>query len=899
MLRLSWKGVLAHKARLALTGLSIVLGVAFVSGSYVFTDSLKAAFNVLFEQELETDLVVRAATEFDFAFELGTVPEDLLPQVEAVDGVDQAVPLIQSTAQLVSKDGDPIGGNGPPTLGFSWVEGAEDVSALELRVGRPPAGPGEIVIDAFSAEDNDFVVGDQVEVILPKGSGAFELVGIVGFGDADNLLGATITAFELSTAQEVFEMEGRFTSISLTLDEGADPAAVQAAIESFLPDGTEVISGQTEIEEGQEQVSEGVGFFNTVLLAFALVAVFVGGFIILNTFRIIVTQRTRELAMLRAVGATGGQVTRMVVLEALMVSIIASLIGIVVGIILAVSLKAIFGALGFGFPDGPLTIQLRTIIVAMAVGVGFTVVFAALPAFRASRIPPVAAMRDMETTNPKSLRNRVLVGVGVLALGIGTLLYGLFGGSDSGLALTGLGAAVTFIGVSVVAPLFARGFTRLVGRDRAWGVMEVSYALLIPALGAGLVVAAFFWAGPVGQILALLVFVLGAAFNLRESWRDRATFRAVGRLTRENSMRKPRRMASTASALTIGVALVSLMAILAASAKAGISDAIGNEVLADFQIESAGFGDPTTTGTSLDLLEDVRALPEVSAASTFFIGAWRDPETLSEDFMIGVDEYLPLMARLEMAAGSFEDLDRTSVLLDADYAEDEGYAVGDVFVMEFPDGVVETFTVAGTFGADLFGTNVMTTVETYETHFTNRLGRMIMIQVAEGVDPVQARPAIEAVVAEFPNVEMSNAEEYVDKVAGQVDAVLNIITALLAMAIVIALLGITNTMALSIMERKREIGLLRAVGMTQRQVRRMIRWEALLIAGFGAIIGVVVGIGLGIAVVDAIGQGITLTIPTANLVMYVVAAGIGGVVASILPGRRGAAMNVLEAISYE
>ncbi|MDX1689460.1 MAG: FtsX-like permease family protein [Acidimicrobiia bacterium] len=899
MLKLSWKGVLAHKGRLALTALAIVLGVAFVSGAYVFTDSLKAAFDTLFRQELEVDLVVRAETEFDFALEVGSIPETLLDDVEGVAGVASAVPFVQGYAQLIGPDGEPIGGNGPPTFGFSWVEGAEEVSPLELRFGRPPSGPGEIVVDAFSAEANGFSVGDRVQVIVVNGTDTFEIVGVVGFGDADNLLGATITAFDLETAQEVLGFPDAVTQISIVVDEEADRDTVAAAIEAILPEGAEVITGETEIAEGQEQVDEGVGFFNNVLLAFALTAVFVGGFIILNTFRIIVGQRTRELAMLRAVGATGGQVTRMVVVESLIVGLAASLLGIATGIGLAVTLEALFGALGFGFPDGPLTVRARTIVVAMLVGVGFTVVFAALPAFKASRVPPVAAMRDVAGSGPKSLRGRIIGGLVVLTVGAVLLLVGLFGGSSNALALTGAGAAITFIGVSIVAPLFARAFTRLVGRDRSWGIMEVSYGLMIPALGAAVVAGVLFWAGPVGPIAAALVFVAGAAFNLREAWRDRATFRAVGRITRENAMRQPRRMASTASALTIGVALVSLIAILAASAKAGITEAIGNEVLADFQVEASGFGDPTQTGTSPDLLADLRELPEVGAASTFRLSLWRDPETLDEDFLIGVDEFLDRMVRLEMQGGSFDALGDRTVLLFSDFAEDRGLSPGDPFRMEFPTGQVEDFEVAGIYGAELFGTDVMISMSTFEEFYTTRLGRMIMIEVAAGLEPVEARPAIEAVVDRYPNVQLNDQEEYVERIGGQVDAILNVITGLLAMAIVIALLGITNTMALSIMERKREIGLLRAVGMTRRQVRRMIRWEALLIAGFGAVIGVVVGIGFGVAVVEAIGSGLVLRIPVTSLVVYVVAAAVGGVVASILPGRRGASMNVLDAIAYE
>jgi putative ABC transport system permease protein len=847
MLKLSWKSVLANKVRLMLTAIAIVLGVAFVAGSYVFTDSLKAAFDVLFEQEGQlNDLVVRAQQDFELSFDVGTVPETLLPELESIEGVERAVPFIQSYAQLVDKDGAPIGGNGPPTLGFSWVEGTEDVSALNLRTGRPPQIGGEILIDAYTADSNGFAVGDPIDVILLTGTETFEITGVVSFGDADNLLGATIAAFEMETAQRVFGMEGEDSQISIMATGEADVASLQQELASILPEGVEVITGDVEIEEGKQQVEEGVGFFNTALLVFAMIAVFVGGFIIQNTYRIIVSQRTRELAMLRAVGATGRQVTVMVFLEAFIVGVIGSAIGIGVGILLAQVLKSAFGAIGFGFPEGPLTIELRTIVIAMLVGVLITVSSAILPARKASGVAPIAAMRDVGSTYFKSLRLRMWAGLGVLALGALMLFVGLFGDVAHGLLVTGIGAAVVFLGVAILSPLIARRFGMIFGSP-------------LPRL-----------------------------------------FGVTGLLAQQNAVRKPRRTAATASALMIGVALVSVIATLAASVKTTLQDAVGSEVIADYQIEAKGFADPTTTGVSPQLAEDLLALPEVSAVSGYRIGVYRDPETLEEAFLIGVDEYLDEMVRMELIAGEYGDLRPGTTVLDEDFAEDEDLQVGDVFVVEYPNGVIAPLEVVALYGNSLFqGTNVMISKPDFEANYNAGLETMLMLNVADGYDPVEARPTIEAAVAEYPNVEMSNAEEYVDKVAGQVDLVLNILTALLAMAILIALLGIANTMALSIMERRREIGLLRAVGMTRRQTRRMIRWEAVLIGVFGAALGLVVGVVLGIVMVIAIGEGLQLTLPWVSLGLYLVAAAFGGVLASVLPARRGSRMNVLEAIAYE
>lgn len=913
MLKLSWKGVLANKARLGLTAIAIVIGVSFVAGAYVFTDSLKAAFDVLFETEgQQNDLIVRAETEFELSSDIGTIPEELLDRVVAVDGVERAVPLIQSTAQLVDKNGDPIGGFGPPTLGFSWVEGTEEVSALNMRSGRGPVEPDEVVIDAYTAEDNGFVVGDEIDVILITGVETFEISGIVSFGDADNLLGATIAAFEMETAQRVFDLDGRFSQISIMAEPGVDIPALQAEIAGSLPDGVEVITGDVEIQEGQDQVDEGVGQFNTVLLAFALVAVFVGGFIIQNTYRIIVSARTRELGMLRAVGATGRQVTRMVLLEALIVGLIGSAVGVLAGIGLALGLKSLFGVLGFGFPEGPLTIAGRTVVVAMTVGVVITVASAILPARKASKVAPVAVLREIESTYFRSLRRRMFIGLGILAAGIGLLVLGLYGNVDNELAATGAGAAVTFIGVAVLAPLVARRFVKVFGHRPAFLASEVVYLVLVPLL-AGVVLASplFVAALVTGEgalsVAGLLVALPAAGYVfwrfLQEDAAEWHSFRLVSRLARDNSARKPRRTAATASALMVGVALVAVIATLGESLKGSIADAVGEEVIADYQIEYAGFADPTTTGVSPQLADDLSALAEVGEVTRVRLGLYRDPETLKESFLWGVDEYLDEAVRLELRGGDYGDLAPGTAVVHEDFAESRELEIGDTFPVEYPDGAVATLEVVAVSGADLFqqggGGEVMIDLRDFAAHQPQKLDVMLMLNVAPGLDAVAARPAIEAVVAGYPNVEMSNAEEYVDKVSGQIDFALNIVTALLAMAILIALVGIMNTMALSIRERRREIGLLRAVGETRSQVRRMVRWEAVLISVFGAVIGLVVGGLLGAAVVLAIGEGITLSLPWLNLLVYLVAAAVGGILFALWPAWRGAKMDVLEAIAYE
>jgi putative ABC transport system permease protein len=862
VLRLAWKSALGHKGRLLLMMLAIVLGVAFVTGSYVFTDTMKDAFNVVFDQGSGVDIVVRAESPFGvpgFNTASGRVPAGVLSVVEEVDGVAKASPVIQGWAQPIDKDGQPIGGIGPPNLAFAFEEDTGAMFGVELRAGRFPSNQGEVAIDVFTAQEHGFAVGGPIEVLLLSGTQEFTVVGTVGFGTADNLLGATITIFDLAEAPRALGFAGEYSEIAVTLDAGADPETVVAAISAALPPKTEAILSQVATQEGKDMVAEIVGLLNTVFLAFAGIGIFVGAFLIQNTYRIVVAQRTRELGLLRAVGATGGQVTRLVLLEALIVGLVASVVGVGAGIGLAAGLRAVFGATGMDIPQGALTVLPRTIVIGLLVGTLVTLASAILPARKAAKIPPVAALRELESTYFKSLRLRAAVGAGIVAVGVALLLAGLFAGFGSPLLLTGLGAAIVFIGVSVVAPLFARSFGRVVG-------------------------------SPLPRVLGV-----------------------EGRLARENAVRKPRRMAATASALMIGVALVTLVATLVASMKASVGG-VRTEMRAEYQVALTNQANPLASGLSPELGRRLGDMREVAAASSFRMGEWRDPATPDTpgqssifqpglDFLIGVDPDFDAAVDLGVTEGSFADLSPGTAMVRDTFAQEEGLELGDALPVEFPDGTEVGLRVVAIFNADLIGTaggiNVAVSMRTFLEHYDYEFDQMVLVKLAEGVDAAAIRPALEAVVADYPNAELTTTDEYVAKQEGQLNQGLNMMYIMLAMAIIIALLGIANTLALSIMERKREIGLLRAVGMTRRQVRRMIRWEAVLIAVFGAVIGMLVGIGLGVAVVAAIGQGLVLTLPWANLAIYLVLAALGGVAASIFPGWRGARLDVLDAIAYE
>ncbi|MBT8202516.1 MAG: FtsX-like permease family protein [Acidimicrobiia bacterium] len=844
MLKLAWKGVLAHKLRLGLTAIAIVLGVAFVSGTLVFTDTLDRAFSSLFDEINATvDLYVRGETEF--SNEVVPIPAEILDDVKEVPGIGNAAGTVQGFAQFIDAAGDPVGGQAP-TFGFSWVPGAEDLSVLTIKEGRPPAASDEVMVDAGTAAMNDFTIGQEVDVILVTGTERFEIVGFAGFGEEDNILGATIAIFDEPTAFRVFDSPGEYASISAVGDGSVALETLVDRVNDILPDGFEAVTAETQGEDDQAEFQEAIGFLNTALLVFAGIAVLVGGFIIYNTFSIIIAQRMKEMALLRAVGATNRQVTRMVVVEAVLVGLVASAIGVVAGVGLTWLIRSGFDAAGVGFPQGPLTIRPNTVIVGMIVGLAVTLFSAVIPARQAARIPPVAAISEATVGGPRSLRVRAIAASVLTIIGALVLFLGLFVAGSNVLQLVGLGAVIVFFGIAGLSPLIARRTARIIGAP-------------LPAM-----------------------------------------YGVTGTLARENSVRRPRRTAATASALMIGVAVVSVVAILASSIKQSITEQITqNFGTVDFQIQSSAFADPSLVGVSPAVSEELATLPEVAVVSPMRFGLWKNEDD-SERQLISVDPAtLESVFVAEVQAGRVADLATGGVMLQADTAEDLEVGIGDTVTMQFPLTGTEQVPVVATFTGEGLSAYLIGN-ESFSERFSQKLDFMVFVNLADGVAQDQGRAAVEAVLEPYPNVELSNQAEFIENQKAQIDILLTVINALLLLAILIALLGIANTLALSIFERKRELGLLRAVGMTRRQVRRMIRWEAVITALYGALLGLVLGIALGWAVVSALSdEGLSFGFPYQLLITYVIAAAIGGVVASVWPSFRGARTNVLEAISYE
>ncbi|MFV1970181.1 MAG: ABC transporter permease [Acidimicrobiia bacterium] len=850
MIKTAIKSLLAHKVRFLLTAVAIVLGVSLVAGTFLFTDTINAQFDDLLDDIYAgIDVSVRADAG-DFSAGTEPFPESVFDDVDAVDGVEVAEGGVASlTAQVLDKDGDPIGGQGPPTLGFSWGEVASlNPMRIKEDAGRAPEGRGEVVLDANTVTNSGYALGDTVTVVAFNGPEEFELVGIASFGDQDSLLGATLVMFELEEAKRVFGFGDELTGISVQAEAGVDAQALTDRISTVLPAGVEAVTGETEQNEQAADINEGLSFLNIGLLSFAGVSIFVGAFIIQNTFRIVVAQRTRELALLRAIGATGRQIRSMVITEALLIGVVGSIAGIAFGFLMALGIRGLMNSLGFGVPPGALVLLPRTIIVSMLVGLILTLLSSLLPARKASRIPPVAAMREDAARTPRrSLRMRAIAGTVITGFGVLLLAVGLFASVGRAIVFVAAGAAIAFTGVSVLAPLAARPLADVIG------------------------------------------------------WPLPRLFGISGLLAKENTKRKPRRTASTASALMVGVALVAFFSVFGSSTKASITETVFELFPADLTFQSTNQTDPELPAPmSPAFVAELTTYDELSIVSAMQFGRVvidGDKQVLGAFDPNTIEQVLVLNANDDAVAAVAA---RDTMIVASAFLEEKDWAIGDMVSVEYPrTGQVQT-TIVGTYETDDFS-NLYLSTATYKANFQYLGDHVAFANAVDGVSVAEAQEAISPTVASYGNVKAQTKSQLVDDAESQIDQALALFTGLLFFAVIIAVLGITNTLTLSIYERTREIGLLRAVGMVRRQVRRMIRWEAVIIATFGAILGVGIGIVLGWAVVKALadeGFG-AFSIPVGQVILALVLAAAAGVLAAIWPARKAARMNILDAISTE
>ena len=832
------KGLLAHKLRLALTALAIVLGVTFISGTFVLTDTLHNTFSVLFGNIYsKIDFQVRGVPQ------LGTsganavrneLPESLLAKVRRVPGVAAAEGEVEGYAQFVARDGKPIQAGGASTIGISF-DPDQQVSALHITAGGPPLNSHDVVMDAGTAQKYDFTVGQQVRIVTAGPVRTFTITGIAEFGSTGNLAGATLAAFTLPAAQQVAQERHRLDDINVVTAPDVSKPAVQRAIAAVLPAGVQVVTGQTVVSENTSAVNQSLSFFSTALLVFAFISLFVGGFTIFNTFSIIVGQRTRELALLRIVGASRRQVFRSVLGEAAITGLVSSVIGLGLGVLAARGLQALLRGFGIALPAGSLVFEPRTVLVGLAVGVGVTVVAAIGPARNAVRIPPVAALRDRQANVDVSLRRRFASGTAVALAGGVLLARGLV---RPALPLVGGGAVGIFVGAAMLAPAIARPLSSVLGR-------------------------------PLARLLGV-----------------------PGQLGRQNSMRSPRRTAQTASALMVGLALVAAMSVFGASVSRSATSSADEAISADLLVTASGTGQ-----LSHSVPAKVSAVPGVTVTTTVYRSQFEVSSALATLTAVSAG-HLADTVILRMTAGSSAALAQGELLIDSTTATSRHLSVGDTVPVTFARTGASAVRIGGIYQANAVIGSYLVSARFFLRHFSPQPPGALLLRT-DGGGAVAG--AVTRALALFPNAQVQTRAQFEQTQTASVNQLLGLVYALLALAVLIALIGIVNTLMLSVFERTREIGLLRAVGMKRRQVRAMIRSEAVILAIFGAIIGIVIGTGLGVALVSSLKQqGITDTVvPASSLVAFLFLAALLGLLAATWPARRAARLDVLAAIAVQ
>ncbi len=845
MWKISLKSLGAHKRRLFRTCSAVLLGVAFLAGTLVLGDTMRAGFANAFSQAYAgTDVVVQGDRTMgeESGQQRRIVPDEVLVAIEGVDGVAVASPAIDGISQVLDLDGDPIGGNGPPTLGGAWDP--TDMNPYDLVEGRSPESPGEVVIDRGTARNGELSVGDRTKVRTPTPV-EVTVVGIVAFGSQDSIGGSGFTGFTPDDAREhlLFGSPGS-TSVSISAEPGVTPEQLAERVGQVLPDGFEAKTGAQMSADATESIGEDfLDMMQTFLLAFTVIALLVSTFSIYNTFTVILAQRTRESALFRAIGATRRQVLSSIAIEALLVGVIASIGGLLVGLGLAVGLSAGMRNMGVDLPGG-LEMSPTSIVVSIVVGLVVTLLASLVPAVRASRVSPMAALRDAAVDRSDTSVVRAAIGAVVTGVGIALVLYGALGSVESPIGVVGPGALLSLIGLVVLGPVAAR---------------------------------------PVGR-------VLGAPI---------AALRGVpGSLARGNAMRNPRRTAGTASALMIGVSVVALFTVVAASLTSTFRETLAGSLTSDLILEETGF---SGSGMSPEFATRLAALPEVDdAVGLGFGAAVFDGE--ERDVTIVDLPALDRVVDLEVGAGSLTDLGPADLAVSADLAAERGWELGGEVPTTFIDGAEEPLRVGAIFEkAEITGSMLMSR-EMWGAHNTVTLDFVNLINLAPGVDLDDGRAAIDVVREEFGAPKALTTDEFADEVAGQITQMLGIVYVLLALSIIIALMGISNTLALSIHERTRELGLLRAIGQTRGQLRSMVRWESAIIAVFGTVGGIGLGLFLAWGLVRGLSgdfEGASFSAPIGQLAVITTVGALAGVLAGILPARRAAKLDVLDAISSE
>jgi putative ABC transport system permease protein len=851
MIRVALRGMARRKLRTALTAIAIVLGVALITGTYVLTDSIKGAFGGIFTSVYRgTDATVTGKSAFDLS-DSGTTtapPFDasLLPVIRNLPDVADAVGGVGGNAHLVV-NGKVVQFGGAPNLGFSVDPTRPELNTLTLADGRWP-GRNQVVIDQATAHKKDLTVGQTIGVQANGPTIRMRISGLVHFGGATSLGGATLSGFNLPTAQRLFQRVGKLDQIRAKAKAGVTPARLAAEIRNVLPRGTQVRTGQGQAKEDAKDTESFLNFLQDFLLAFGGIALFVGSFVIANSLSITITQRTRELATLRTLGATRRQVRTSIVVEGLAIGSIAAVAGIGVGLGLGVGLFKLFDAVGFTLPNNGLVLHTRTVVVALLVGILVTVLASLRPAVRATRVPPIAAVREGSQLPPGRFAKYRPVGSALLtAFGFALLIYGLFGhglGTKQVLLFMGIGTLLIFLGVALLAARLAR---------------PLAWALGAPASKFG-----------------------GAA----------------GALARDNARRNPQRTASTASALMIGLALVTLVSVIAAGITKSFRGAVNDLWISGYAITAQNNFDPIpiAAGNAAAHAAGVQAVANVRGGDALVFGQVHQATAVNpggaQIFRVkwlngGTNQVISRLG----AHGAF---------VDNGFAKDHNLTIGSPVKLTAPTGESVDLRVLGIFkpptGGSPFGP-VTISDKAWDSIYEAPQNLYSFIRMRTGETDAN-KAALERQLKGFPNAKVQTKKQFIDNQISGLNAILNVLFVLLALSVVVSLFGIVNTLVLTVYERTRELGMLRAVGMTRRQVRRMIRAESVITSLMGGVIGIVLGLVLG-GLLAARVDFIVFALPWVQVIVFAVAAIVVGLLAAIFPARRAGKLNVLEALQYE
>ena len=860
MLGLAVRNLTARKLRALSTALAVFFGVSMVAGTLMLSDSVNRTFDEVFaETTAGIDVTVRARVEVEGEFGEGPVSGVdalLLDRVRSVDGVETAAGAIgDPTIAILDENGDRIGPpqGGPPHIAISELPAPFE--SLRYVEGAPPASADQVAVDSIAAEEEGFEVGDRVTIAGPAGAREYEISGIPEFGGGAPLGGATLAQFTLGEAQRLTGKQGRFDEIDVEAAEGTSPGDLARSVAAALPANVEVRTGEQTAADDAQTIKEGFSFLTTALLIFAGIAVFVGAFLIFNTFSITVAQRVRDFAMMRTLGASARQVLVSVLAEAVLIGLLASALGIAGGVGFVQLLIGLFSALGFELGTSGLALSSGTVAIAFAVGVGATLLSAMVPGLRATRVAPLEALREGAGAEVGTRRRggvaRTAAAVALTVGGVSLVLLGLFAAGEFGTALWMMGAGLVLLFVGVA--MLGGGFVRPIASFLGW---------------------------PIERLRGV-----------------------TGRLARENAQRHPARTATTAAALMIGVALVVSVGVLAESIRASIDDTLDRQFAGDVAILNTDGFSPIPSAVA----DEMRGVDGVGAVSPIARQPARVEGNGEEIQLFGIEPgSVGEVANLDWTDGSDEvlaRLGRDGALVEEGWAEDNDVAVGDRLELTGTRGDRIAVTVEGSVRdrAGLIVDTVAIPHRTLRAELGARDDILTLVDFAPGADPDGTRKRIDRLLeSRFPNAEARSQQQLKEDQAADIDELLTLIYAMLGLSVIVSVFGVVNTLSLTILERTRELAMLRAIGTSRSQVRRMIRYESVITALLGAIVGAVIGLGLGVAAVEALkDEGLILSIPI-SLPLTVLALGVAiGILAAIRPARRASRLNVIESLQYE